>query len=341
MNIYENNGYLNMKMLIEMKNPFIFIVGGRGVGKTYGAVKYTLENDVKFMFSRRTQKQADIISVPEMSPFKTPCDDLGIKYTCEKIIDNCSGVYIENAIGEISLRGYTTALSTISSIRGFDSSDVKLWLYDEFIPERHERALKLEGEGFLNAYETINRNRELKGEKPLKFVGMSNSNDIGSPIFETMGLMEIVEKMERKRQEIYINNERGVTIILPRNSPISEKKKQTALYKAVSADSRFAQMSIGNSFEIEACINSKPINEYNLIVSVGNMHIYRHKHNTAEYYVSAHKSGTAPKYATDKTSLIQFRSAHRYLQIAYLDDMISFENIRLKRAFEDIFVIKT
>lgn len=340
MNLYEENGYLAMNKIIEMKNPFIFIVGGRGIGKTYGAVKYVIEHDIKFMLSRRTQKQADIISVPEMSPLKSPCDDLGVKFTCTPIIDNCSGIYIENSIGEISLRGYTTALSTISSIRGFDSSDVKLWLYDEFIPERHERALKLEGEGFLNAYETINRNRELNGEQPLKCVCMSNSNDIGSPIFETLGLMEVIEKMERKQQEIYINNERGIIIILPRHSPISDRKKNTALYKAVSADSRFAQMSIGNAFEIESCINSRPLNEYKLIVSIGTMHIYKHKFDRW-YYVSDHKAGTAPVYSVDRTSIIQFRTAYRNLQAAYLTDTIEFENIRLKRNFEEIFTIKT
>lgn len=340
MNLYEENGYLDMAKIIGMKIPFIFIVGGRGVGKTYGAIKYVLENDITFMLSRRTQMQADIISSPDMSPLKTPCDDLGIKYTCEPIIKNCSGIYIEDSTGEISLRGYTTALSTMSSIRGFDSSDVTLWLYDEFIPERHERALKLEGEGFLNAYETINRNRELVGRDPLKCVCMSNSNDIGSPIFETLALMEIVEKMEHKKQEIYTNVERGITIILPRNSPISEKKKQTALYKAVPKDSRFIEMSIGNTFEIESCIQSRPLNEYKLLVSIGSVNVYAHKSNSGEYYVSQHRTGTAPKYKTDRTSIIQFRTAYRFLQGAYPLDTIDFENIRLKRNFEEIFVIK-
>lgn len=341
MNLYEPNGYLDMKKIIELKTPFIFLVGARGIGKTYGAIKYVVDNDIKFMLSRRTQKQADIISNTDLSPLKTPCDDLGIKYKCEKIIDNCSGIYIENSIGEVSLSGYITALSTISSIRGFDSSDVKVWLYDEFIPERHERQLRFEGSGFLNAYETINRNRELKGEQPLKCVAMSNSNDIASPIFECLGLIEIVEKMERKKQEIYINPERGITIILPRNSPIAELKKETALYKAVSADSDFAQMAIDNRFEIESCIDSKPINEYKLIATIGDLNVYQHKSNRYDYYVSAHKSGTAPKYQTDRTSIIQFRTAYRFLQGAYLTDTISFENIRLKRKFEDIFVIKT
>ena len=341
MNLYLENGFLDMRKIINLPTPFIFVVGGRGIGKTYGALKYLIESNTTFMLSRRTQKQADLISVPELSPLKSPCDDMGVKFTCQSLIGQCSGIYITDpATGEVSLRGYTSALSTLSNIRGFDSSDVTVWLYDEFIPERHERTLRFEGEGFLNAYETINRNRELNGEKPLKFVGLSNSNDIASPIFETLNLIDVVEKMQKRKQELYTNPQRGITIICPQNSPISERKKATALYKVADTEGRFTQMSLGNDFEIESCICPKPLNEYKLIVSVGKMHIYRHKTN-GDYYVSTHKTGNAPKYATDRTSLLQFRTAHRYLQGAYLMDEICFENVRIKRDFENIFIIKT
>jgi len=82
-----------------------------------------------------------------MSPLKSPCNDRGIKYTVKKIATDCSGIYTDEE--EPQILGYTTALSTISGLRGFDASDVKIWIFDEFIPERHERAIKCEGEAFL------------------------------------------------------------------------------------------------------------------------------------------------------------------------------------------------
>lgn len=335
MKLYEENGYLNFAEIAKIKTPFIFIVGGRGIGKTYGAIKYVIENDVKFMLSRRTQKQADMISQPELSPLKSPCNDMGIDYVVKNIVPQCAGIYIDD-----ELRGYTTALSTLSNIRGFDSVDVTMWLYDEFIPERHERILRYEGEGFLNAYETINRNRELKGKEPLKCICMANSNDIGNPIFEILDLITVAEKMQNKGQEIYINQKRGITIIMPQRSPISIAKKGTALYNAVSKSSRFAEMALENSFEKEACICSKNIKEYKLLVSVGNVNIYEHKKN-GEYYVSGHRSGTAYVYQTDPTSILQFRSSFRYLLSAYIMDTICFENTYMKREFEKFFNIGT
>ena len=97
MKLYEENGFLNFAEIVKIKTPFIFIVGARGIGKTYGGIKYAVTNDIKFMLSRRTQKQADIISQPELSPLKSPCDDLGINYTVKSIIPQCSGIFIEGA----------------------------------------------------------------------------------------------------------------------------------------------------------------------------------------------------------------------------------------------------
>ena len=45
------------------------------------------------------------------------------------------------------------ALSTVSNLRGFDMSDCTLLIYDEFIPEPHERPLKNEAAALFNAYE--------------------------------------------------------------------------------------------------------------------------------------------------------------------------------------------
>lgn len=339
-NIYEESGYLDMNRIINLPTPFIFMIGGRGIGKSYGAIKYVIDNDIKFMLSRRTQTQADLIGVPEFSPLKPVCDDMGIMYDIKPIIKQCSGIYLTDPkTEEHELIGFTSALSTLSNIRGFDSSEIKVWIYDEFIPERHERTLRFEGDGFLNAYETINRNRELKGQPALKAICISNSNDIVSPVLDVLNLVPIVEKMQNKKQEVYINYNRGITIILPHDSPISEMKKDTALYRAVSAESRFVKMALGNEFENETCIESKNLSEYKLLVSVGDIHIYHHKSNYT-YYISRHKTGTAPKYGTDPTSKIQFRAAYRQLQSAYITGKISFENINIKRQFEEIFLIK-
>lgn len=188
MKLYLDSGYVNIKGIIDLGLPFNFVVGGRGTGKTYTALETVKEEDIKFMFMRRTQAQAELINKPDFSPFKSLNVDKGWNVITKPLTKYNAGFY-ESCEGEAvgAPIGYTCALSTISNVRGFDAQDVKILVYDEFIPERHERPIKNEGAALLNAYETINRNRELKGHRPLQLLCLANSNDLSNPIFMELG----------------------------------------------------------------------------------------------------------------------------------------------------------
>ena len=43
MNLYTADGYADMSAIYNIDVPFIFVIGGRGTGKTYGILKYVLE----------------------------------------------------------------------------------------------------------------------------------------------------------------------------------------------------------------------------------------------------------------------------------------------------------
>ena len=42
MNVYLPNGYADMGKIMSLPYPLIFVIGGRGTGKTYGACKELL-----------------------------------------------------------------------------------------------------------------------------------------------------------------------------------------------------------------------------------------------------------------------------------------------------------
>lgn len=332
MNIYDNNGYLNIESILSCNMPFIFIVGMRGTGKTFGALKYVKEHNIKFILMRRTQNQIDLINKPEFSPFKSLNDEYGWNIGSAPISKYNAGFYEmqKNADDKLvpsgSPIGLSVALSTISNLRGFDASDVELLIYDEFIPERHERPIKNEGAAFLNAYETINRNRELKGKRPLQVLCLANANDLGNPIFTELGLIGKAESMRRKGQELSIMESRGIALLMLNKSPISDKKKGTVLYKLAEGTS-FEEMAINNNFEElnSRSIRSMPLNEYLPIVQVGEICIYKHK-SKGVYYVSTTVSGTPPKFGTSETELARFARAYYFLYEAYMKNQIIFEN---------------
>lgn len=328
MNIYLENGYLNIKKIFDIDVPFIFILGARGIGKTYGVIKTAIENKKIFMLMRRTQTQCDLISKEQFSPLKSPLSDMGKDFKSVPIAKQCCAIYLKDGdeVENVPF-AYTASLSTFANLRGFDGSDVDLLFYDEFIPEKHERILKSEGEAFLNCYETVNRNRELKGSKPLKCICCSNSNSVDNPIFLELGIVTTVMRMKERGNMMYINKERGICVINCENSPISKQKEETALYKLAMKDSQFTKMAIGNEFASDrpSRIVSKPIKEYKIIVKVGELSIYKHK-SRSEYYVTTHTSG-CPKdvYSATDTDLLRFRRKYAYLWIAYIKNLTIFE----------------
>ena len=328
--IYIPSGYLNIRGILSYKCTFNFIVGGRATGKTYGALSTVLDDNIKFMLMRRTQAQADLINKPDFSPFKPVCEDKNIEITTASV-----SKYNAKFMLDDQTIGYTCALSTIANMRGFDASDVKLLIYDEFIPERHERPIKSEGAAFLNAYETMNRNRELKGKRPLTVLCLANAFDIANPIFLELGLVGIAEKMKQQGRELYIDREKSILILLPDSKKIMNKKNDTALYK-LTEGSEFSKMALNNDFVYNPAdnIKSMPLREFRPVVTVGEITIYKHKSKRL-FYVSEHRTGDPPKFTTDEIGLKRYLKNYgmRFYRL-YMQNCFRFENMLTKSLFE-------
>lgn len=328
--IYLPSGYLNIRGILSYKCTFNFIVGGRATGKTYGALSTVLDDNIKFMLMRRTQAQADMINKPEFSPFKPICNDRHIDISTASV-----SKYNAKFIKDDAIIGYTCALSTIANMRGFSAEEIQLLLFDEFVPERHERPIKSEGAAFLNAYETINRNRELDGIRPLTALCMANAFNIANPIFLELGLVGIAEKMKQNGRELYIDRDKSILILLPDSKKIKEKKSKTALYK-LTEGSEFSSMALNNDFIYNPTdnIKSMPLREFRPVVTVGEITIYKHKSKRL-YYVSEHRTGDPPKFTTDEISLKRYLKNYgmRFYRL-YMQNCFRFENMLTKSLFE-------
>lgn len=341
MNLYNEDGYLNIPEIMGSAT-YIFMVLARGTGKTFGALKYAVDSGEKFIYMRRTQTQADMIRSDEMSPFVSLNRELGDDYLfrLKPVAKNVTGVYRKKMDGEneiLTLTGYIMALSTISNVRGFDTSDCSLLIYDEFIGEKHEKPIRNEGMAFMNALETIGRNRELEGHLPLKVLCMANSNDLASPLFIELGLVRHAERMLRKGIETMKIPERDIMLIIAKHSPISSKKAQTSLYR-MAGDSAFTQMALENSFSLEftEMVKSVSLREYRPLVQVGEICIYQHKSKLL-YYVTDHISGSPDRYGSSEIDVRRFANNYFYLRLSYFNRHIYFESFILQVLFERYF----
>ena len=332
MRIYDESGYVNVRGILDEGYPFNFLVGGRGTGKTYTTLKVAKEDGRRFMLMRRTQSQADLISKPEFSVFKPLNEDLGWDVRVHSISKYNSMFYELSGEDELPV-GYTCALSTISNMRGFDASDIQLLIYDEFIPEKHERLLKNEADALFNAYETMNRNRELKGIAPIQMVCLANANDITNPVFEQLKLIRIADKMQKGGTDRWTDDQRGIQLIMLHRSPISRKKSGTALY-ALTEGSTFASMALDNDFNVDRQhVRPRPLTEYVPVCSIGELCIYRHK-SEQRMYATTHLTGVFNKrFSLTETDRLHYQRIYRPHWDMYIAGKIDFEDVLSEKMF--------
>lgn len=329
--IYTAEGYADQERMIILGQTFIFQIGARGTGKTYGAMKYVIERKKRFLYLRRTKTESDLVKTGIANPFKVINRDLDIEVKPNK------GQYFFPFMLDNEIIGYGAALSTFSNVRGVDFSDVEIILYDEFIPEKSARPIKEEFSALMNMYETVNRNRELKGQPAVKLVCMANSNKLDNPIFLGLEIVNRIAHMMEKKIEVYNDFSKELTVYMLMKSPISDAKRKTALYK-LTAGNEFQEMALNNMFDLDNdAIRPSKIREYIPSVKVGELCIYRHK-SRKEYYVSCVVNGTFQKvYSTSDIDLQRFLHNHINIFDMYIHNKVFFEDAVSVFLFEKFF----
>ena len=136
--LYLDSGYLNFDYLVNLPVDFIYVVGGRATGKTYGALAWLKEHNILYTYMRRTQTQLDMVTNPFFSPYKPINEDYGCNIQPLPIAKGCCALYDCDEDGKPVTGeplGFTCALSTVANLRGFNLEEVKITIFDEFIGE--------------------------------------------------------------------------------------------------------------------------------------------------------------------------------------------------------------
>lgn len=341
--LYLPSGYCNIKGILDLGMPFTFIIGGRGTGKTFTALRFIRESGIPSMLIRRTERQLGVIAKKETSPWGAVARKDGFDFSCDHVGDGIFATY------EIDEEGNPTkelckmaALSTFSNLRGFSSDETQLVVFDEFIPENHERPIKGEGDVLANLYESINRNREFEDppRPPLRLLCMANANSLTNPILEKFGLIDKVNMMIAKGQPISIMPDRGICIALLTDSPISKKKQTTALYRALK-DDQFTQMSLKNVFAWDdlSNIKSRDLKGMKPLFSIDDMTVYERKDDRSWLYVSRHSSGSVDHFSSSSDEdLTRCRTQKFWMRLKILANRIEYESYELKARILEVFL---
>lgn len=327
--------YFNIESVWHKLRTLNFLIGGRGIGKTYSTIDYVLSKIVpaekKFIYMRNTDVQLSESASFMGNPFKKWNTDHD-RNIC--LVSDKKHYNIIDSDDNNKLIGYGTSLSTSGNLRGMDLSDVSVVLFDEFIEKRP--LLFDQYDNFCNIVETINRNREIEGDEPCIFICLSNAQKIDNPILIGYGLVPHIEKMIRSEQKIFRNE--AVMVMLP-EAKVSQLKENTSLYIA-SRGSAYADHALWNKFSNDDFhdipTKSPNLNEYKCLYKVDEFYVWKHKFFNS-YYICSTRAVNVKEYNTADSLSLFMRSIGLKLREAYYLDEIRFSDYVVKSKFINVF----
>ena len=344
MNIYTPDGWLDIPHIVEVADRnainFIIIIGKRQVGKTYGVLKYMIDEDKRFIFMRRVKTELEMLEKNVNSPFEKIYPGL-ISFSKESDYTAAIERIDRGEEGDTVTRIATgAALSTIGNIRGFNGDIYTDWVFDEVIPEEQLFKVRNEGDAFLNAHTTINGNRELEGRPCVRCWLLSNSNNLNSGILDALKVTKDVERMSLRGEEVRLLKDRGILILLPESKKIVEKRKQLGgLYKAIGGDSKFSKMAYENEFAYNdfSDVKGEPLREYNPYLTIGKITIHLHKNDKRLYVTDRVRAKPRYELNDNESGVNQFNRKFSILKSAYMKGRFLFQDMRVKNYFLSLF----
>ena len=277
------------------------------------------------MVVRRTDDEISIICQPLFNPIRHISQAAGLPDLGYFTATKHSAVIaeeVEDEDGRVKpgkVYGMAASLSGFAKMRGFAFTTDAI-VFDEFIPEDNVRHLKEEAKTFFNLWESVDHNREmLTGQKPKCFL-LANSNRLNNDILVQLNLVRDIIAMREKQQEILYYEQAGLVVVNIYKSPVSEKKRETSLYRLTAArGNNFEDMALANKFNDydQTYIRPTSLKGFQPIYAIGGIICYWSP-GRREWYITDHAS-SKPKheYAGDNTGRWQFQRASKEI-LAYL-----------------------
>ena len=325
--------------LRKFPNMWCYLIWSkRGPGKTYSTLRMCIEDKKKFVFLKRTIVDVDMLCASgtrkdiefDISPFVPLNRDFGWDIKPVKIIKGIAGFYHCNEEGKPagSPVGYACALSAAKDIKGFDLSECDYLIFDEFIPKRHERLNRNEGDQLMDIYMTVSRDRVQRGRGELILICLANATSINNPVFNVLDVMDIAAEMDLKNEEYHLQNWRRILLHKIPSIEVPEEEK-TGIELAMNGTA-WAEMAFGGHFAYDdfTAVSHQRLKGYHPVCS------YTYKKETVYIY---EKDGKY--YATNAkaTGVTNYNLARENQQKKFFYDYV----VKLRdEAIEDNFIFQ-
>ncbi len=219
--------YYNPNKLLSYNRILSFVIGARGIGKTYGFKKYVINRFIKhgeqFIYLKRYK--TDVKGVDQFF------DTVAQEFPEHTFKVKGRELYIDD-----KLAGWVMPLSSWQSIKSREFPNVCTILYDEFLLEKSSKQSYMQDEpkALLNFMDTVIRNRD-----NARCICMSNAVSIVNPFFL---YFNIVPDINRR-----YNAYESIVVEIPDSVDFTDERKKTKFGKLIS-NTDYGAFSLGNEF---------------------------------------------------------------------------------------------
>ena len=255
--------WYNPQKMLSYNQYLNFVIGGRGIGKTFAIKKYLLKRFIEkghqFIYLRRNKSELDRIDKDKFfttellrqvfDDFEIIASDASkihtrIEFKASNLDKEVNTLVLSTT--KVILNGkivcYLKSLSTWVDLKGSEYDEVMNIMYDEVLidPDSKKRYLDNEVEALLNFIFSVFRRRA-----GCHAYLLSNAGNFNNPYFA------FLKFYEDKGKRFYHLKEFATLVEFPPNSAFeSEEEKQSGFFKLLS-QSKIYDSVVNNEFQIK------------------------------------------------------------------------------------------
>lgn len=324
------NVHWNINLVNSKQRTLNFILGERGVGKTFTTLEWCVNRALKygeeFVYMRRYESELNTVD-SLLSPLAFDSNKKLVKDRVYQVKGN--DFYADGQI-----IGHWIALSTSNHLKGTAFPKVKYLIFDEFLAESGvTRELKKEMFKFYNVLETLFRMRDFK-----VFL-LANTTS-----FQCCYKSELKLQVPFNGNEFWTHPKKSILVQITNNQPYRDAKKETCLGKLI-AGSSYAEYALNNNFYMDTSsfIKKRSGSHYEILnfMFKGKKYGLYISKKEKEMIIDYSKNALQTDYTikdeemTDEGSKILSRSSHpvfKYMRNYYDYSNLYYQNMNIKSA---------
>lgn len=226
--------YYNPNKMLSYNRLMNFVIGARGIGKSYSMKKYPINRFLKhgeqFIYIRRYKE--------ELKKISQYFSDVSHEFPENNFEVKGREFYCDG-----NLMGWAIPLSQWQKEKSNSYPDVTTIIFDEFIRQKDtSRYLPNEVEALLNLVDTVIRDRD-----NARVICLSNAVTITNPYFVYFKITPDVNK----RYNAY--KDKQVLIEIPDSKDFSDHRKQTKFGQLIS-NTNYGDMALNNEFTEDSSV---------------------------------------------------------------------------------------